>query len=112
MIRVCAVLAEADINAGGYITTEGACLSMVDRFKKDSSTILIKLGPSPSSPIIGKLIDMEYNKEKKIVVGTIELNLNFNAGGVVYQKLETPDGTRILDCSVKQIIVVPGGSNE
>jgi len=110
MIKLNVQLVEADVIREGYSTTEDACIEMAKNFKEKQERVNVRLGKSPL--IMGKLVELVYDKEKKLLMGVLELNINFGASGQVLQKLETPTGTRVLSCNIKEINLIPGGMNE
>jgi len=108
MIKVKVTLIQADILVvGKYSISEEACLGMIKRFKENTEPVLVRLGKTPL--VIGKLVGLEYNKEKKELLGVIDLYMDFNAGAQILQQLDTPDGIRILDSKIKEITMTPGG---
>jgi hypothetical protein len=109
MIRINAILIEADVVSNGYVTSVGACELLVKKFKEKGETITVRLGKTQL--VVGKVVDLEYDKERKVVIGVMELNLHFVGGGQVLQKLSTPEGTRVLECSFKEVAMILGGIN-
>ena len=103
MIQVNAVLMEAEVEQNGIVVTEGACEEIVRRFKEKTEPVFAKLGNSPVA--VGKLIDVSYRKTDKKLMGVIELNIDFSAGGRILQRLKTPAVDRIVDSDIKAVFV-------
>ena len=105
MIRIKAKLIEIDTNLNGYSVSKDACIKMIERFKKEGSSIPIRLGASPLT--MGRVTELSITENT--LFGYIELNAQFVTDGKVLQKLVTSNGTRVLDCEIKEVKFIPGG---
>ncbi len=101
MIKVRAILAQADISCGGHILPEETCKELVKKFNESGKKLPIQLDKSPI--VIGILKELSYDETTKLVYANIELLVDFAIGGTVLQKLETPEGTRVLDFRLDSI---------
>jgi len=85
-------------NKDNFIITESACEEAIKNYNK-SEPIVVVLGKNP----IGKLVNLEYDKEAKAVIGDLELYINFAGACSILSQLETPTGKRLLNVKLGAI---------
>jgi hypothetical protein len=97
MLELKIVIAKVDSSL-----TESACKSIVEHFNENKQ-IPIKLFASTIE--MGKVINLVYDEEKKIVVADVRLSIDFKTSGKILQDLETPNGKIILDCKLENVFM-------
>lgn len=102
MIEIRTVLMEAETNNNGIIITEMACQEIVKKYKETSQKIIVRLDNVPAA--LGEVKELIYDEDKKQLIGVLSLRIDFASGGKILKSLETPQGNRVLDCSVNAIV--------
>lgn len=108
MLIVKSVILGSGMQSERTFVTEDACKDFVTKFKERKEPIYVTFG-GQKQVAVGKLIDAEWDEKQKRVIGVFDLGFHFQSNIRILNALETPEGKRVLDCTITQITLMLGG---